>query len=254
MYTKEQLDALSGAKAYQNQQVGGAYYDTITLGKDGKFYLAHYSQPKAEREDPSSLDGAFTMTIVKIRRKLTAWMDSEKTLESVEYDAGATNILTTAGMMTEKDAKAQGAKVALVVYGLYKGNLVKMQVTGGSLYNSDDTTHLRLYSYLQSFDESESVYDAETIVGAKTMTWDSGKKDEEGNAILNTSYNMVFKRGDKIADLEVVGGALTQLATDLPENDNRDARFLGGSKPKSEVDKQFDEIGTEPIDPNSVPF
>jgi hypothetical protein len=246
-YTKQELDALSGAKAYQSQPVGGQYYDTITLGKDGKFYLAHYSQPKDKREDAKSLDGAFTITIVKIRRKLTAWENNEKTLESVEYDAGATNILTTAGMMTEKDAKARGAKVGLVVYGLYNGKLVKMPVTGGSLYNPDDTTHLRLYSYLQSFDESESVYDSETIVGAKENSY------TDGAGVARSNYQMVFKRGDKTADIEVVGGALTQLATDLPENDARDAKFLGSSKPKSAADKVYDALDA-PINPEDVPF
>jgi len=252
MYTREQLDALSGTKAYQNTPIGGAYYDTITLGKDGKFYLAHYSQPKDKREDPKCLYGAFTMTILKIRRKLIAWSDSTKTFESVEYDAGATDVLTTAGTMTEKDAKNDyEAKVSLIVYGIHNGTIVKMPVTGGSLYNPDDTAHMRLYSYLQSFDESESVYDFETIVGAKANNY------TDGAGVARSNYQMVFKRGEKAADMEVVGTALTKLMAELPENDARDAKFLGSSKPKSEADKQFDAIGAAPageIDPNDVPF
>lgn len=244
MYTKEQLDALSGVKEYTQAPVGGAYYDAITLGKDGKFYLAHYSQPKASREDPKCLDGAFEMTIVKIRRKLTAWVNGTKNLESVEYDAGATEVLTTNGMMTEAKAKSFGASVALVVYGIYDGKIVKLQVTGGSLYNPEDTQHLRLYSYLQSYSDAESVYDYATIVGAKQNRY------TDGAGISRENYQMVFKRSEKASDLEVVGATLTELAKQLPENDARDAKFLGKSTtpaPQDATVKAFDNLADAPF-------
>jgi len=40
----EELAQMSGTNAYKGGHVGGSYYDTITLGKDGKFYLSFYSQ------------------------------------------------------------------------------------------------------------------------------------------------------------------------------------------------------------------
>jgi hypothetical protein len=245
MYTKQQLDALSGAKDYAQTPLGGAYYDTITLGKDGKFYIAHYSQPKDTREDPKCLEGAFEMTIVKIRRKMTAWVNGTKNLESVEYDAGATEVLTTNGMMSEAQAKSFGASVSLVVYGIYNGKTVKMQVSGGSLYNPEDTQHLRLYTYLQSYSDTESVYDYATIVGAKLNHY------TDGAGIARDNYQMVFKRSDKASDLEAVGATLTELATQLPENDARDARFLGRSTtqaPQADATaKAFDNLADNPF-------
>lgn len=223
----EQLAAMAGTNAYKGGHVGGSYYDTITLGKDGKFYLSFYSQPKDKREDPKALGSAIKLTFLKVRSKLTKWQDNVKVLESIEYDAGADVIPTTKGEMTEKEAKEIGAKKSLIIYGKYKEGIVKLTVSGGSLYNPDDEDDLRLYSYLQSFEGDDHTFMFETNVKAKEIEY-------EFDGESKTTYHMIFARG-KESDLEEVGTLLTQLVEGLPENDARDLKFLGWSKKQDEA-------------------
>lgn len=222
--TSEQLAILSGTNNLKNTPAGGGYYDTITLAKDGNFYLAHYSEPKATRPDPTKLETVFAMTIIKLRYKLSLWENRVQTLESTEYDAGTETIATTQGTMTETEAKARGAKKALVAYGLYEDKMVKMSVSGGSLYNPDDTEDLRLYSYLQSFSDDEHIFMYETVVSSKIHEYEYNGEDK-------TSYQMTFAKS-VLSDIESVGLALPKLVTDLVENDKRDLRFLGSNTPK----------------------
>lgn len=221
--TSEQLAILSGTNNLKNTPAGGGYYDTITLAKDGNFYLAHYSEPKATRPDPTKLGTDFAMTIIKLRFKQSLWQDKVQVLESVEYDAGATGIPTTQGTMTEAEAKAKGAKKALIAYGLYEGKMVKMTVSGGSLYNPDDTEDLRLYSYLQDFGDDEHIFMYETVVSSKENTYEFGGETK-------TNYQMTFAKSVN-SDIEAVGVALPLLVADLVENDKRDLRFLKHTSP-----------------------
>lgn len=215
---QEQLAAMAGTNAYKGGHVGGSYHDVITLGKDGKFYLAHYSQPKDKREDPEVLGSKVSLTILKIRSKFTKWENNTKVIESLEFDAGAETIQTSNGTRTEKALKEFGAKKALVIYAKYKDGLVKLTVSGGSLYNPDDTEDLRLYSYLQSFEGDDHSFMFETTVKAKEVDYEFGGESK-------TTYHMTFAKG-KASDLEAVGTLLTQLVSELPENDQRDLRFL----------------------------
>lgn len=244
----EQLAQLAGTNAYKGGHVGGSQYDTITLGKDGKFYLAYYSQPKDKREDPIVIGSKVSLTILKIRSKFTKWQDNAKVLESVEYDAGAQLIETTKGQLTEKELKEQGAKKALVVYAKHKDSLVKLTVSGGSLYNPDDTEDLRLYSYLQSFEGDDHTFMFETIVKAKEV-------DYEFDGETKTTYHMTFAKG-KASDLEAVGALLTKLVVDLPENDASALKFLGYTK-KAEASYEGSKAPDYPedeINPNDTPF
>jgi hypothetical protein len=246
-YTKEQLAELSGDKAYKGSPVGGSYMDTITLGKDGNFYISFYSQPKNERQDPEMIDNELIITILKIRRKLSMWLDKQNILDCVEYDAGTELIQTTDGEMSEKDAKKQGAKVALILYILYEGRMVKLSVSGGSLYNPDDEEDLRLYSYLQSFEEDEHPFMFETIIGAKENSY----IDNIGET--KTNYQMTFKKGKEHNNLDEIGEALTALPAILEENDARDFKFLGkNNQPKSSTSTV--ETNEEEINPDDVPF
>lgn len=222
--TPEQIAALSGSNAYKGGHLGGGYYDTITLGKDGKFYLSHYSQKKDERPDPTNLGDTFAVTFIKMRGKLTRWENSTKTLESVEYDAGTDPISTTAGDISEKVAKEMGAKKSLIVYGLLDEKIVKMTVSGGSLYNPDDTEDLRLYSYLQSFEGDDHSFMVETVVTAKEVEYSYDGEDKK-------TYHMTFAKGapNDTKALAVVGEKLTQLVEELIDNDARDLKFLGKS-------------------------
>ncbi len=230
----DQLAQMAGTNAYKGGHVGGSSYDTITLGKDGKFYLSFYSQPKDQREDPIVLGTEFIFTILKIRQKFIYWKDNTKVLESVEYDADADLIDTNKGKMTEKDAKCIdgftdeekpkpiGAKVSRVIYAKYKDGIVKLQVTGGSLYNPDDTENLRLLNYLQSFEGDDHVFMYETTVKALEHEYEYSGEDK-------TTYHMTFAKG-KASDLEAVGTLLTKLVADLPENDASALKFLGYTK------------------------
>jgi len=247
-YTPEELAAMTGEKQYKQAPVGGQYFDTITLGKDGKFYASYYSQPKDERADPDELGDKFEGTILLIRRKMVAWADREKVFESVEYDAGAELVSTTAGDISEKEAKSLHlAKVGLVLYLLRGEDINKLTVTGGSLYNPDDEDDMRLYPYLQSFDEDEHTFMYQTIIGAKENSY----TDNQGFEIKG--YQMTFKRGASHKDLSGVGDAIVKLKELLPECDARDLRFLGksggSSKPNTTV-----EYPSEEINPNDVPF
>lgn len=246
MYTPEQLAALSGGNAYKQTPLGGAYYDTINLGNDGKYYMNFYSQPKDQRQDPEEVTAPFTAIILKPRRKLIQWDNREKVLESIEYDAGATTIPTTQGNMTEKEAKSRGAKVQIVLYMLMQGRIVRTVVTGSSLYNPEDIDDMRLYAYLQSFGDDEHMFMYETIIGSKPSTY----TDKDG--FDKTTYQMTFKRGTALTSLDEVGTALTQLAESLVENDARDLKYLGSSKPAQ--DGAASAAPTEAVDPNSVPF
>lgn len=230
----EELAALAGTNAYKGGHVGGSQYDTITLGKDGKFYLSHYSQPKDKREDPEAIGSKLNLTILKIRGKLVQWQDNAKVLESIEYDAGAETIETTKGKLTEKEAKGLGAKKSLVVYAKYKDGLVKLTVSGGSLYNPDDEEDLRLYSYLQSFEGDDHTFMVETTVKAKEVEY-------EYDGETKTTYHMTFAKG-KASDLEAVGKLLTQLVAELPDNDKSALKFLGYTKTANE---QYD--GTKTV-------
>ena len=250
--TKEELAQMAGTNAYKGGHVGGSYYDTITLGKDGKFYLSYYSQPKDKREDPIVIKGSVKMAIIKVRSKLTKWQDNAKVLESVEYDAGATEIATTKGNLSEKEAKDLGAKKSLVLYGVYKGSLVKLTVSGGSLYNPDDEDDLRLYSYLQSFEGDDHIFMFETEVKAKEVEYEYNGEDK-------TTYHMTFAKG-KESNLEEVGECLKSLTESLPENDARDLKFLGYTK---KADEQYEGTGgtvpkgaldDEEINPEDIPF
>jgi len=250
-YDPAALAAITGENAYKSAPVGGQYFNAVSLGKDGKYYVTYYSQPKDQREDQKMLPSPFKATILKIRRKLSRWIKEQHTfdLKSVEYDAGATTIPTTLGDMTEKDAKAQGASVQLVLYILVGGRIVKADVSGGSLYNPNDTEDLRLYSYLQSFEnEDEHTFMYETLIGSKLGTNRDGTPSQY--------YDMTFRRGALHTSLDEVGAAITSLPDILAENDARDLKYLGATKPKSEVDKQFDEIGKGPATANldDVPF
>lgn len=247
--TPEQLAQMAGTNAFKGGHVGGSYYDTITLGKDGKFYLSHYSQPKDKREDPEMIGSKVAITILKIRSKLVKWQDNAKVLESVEYDAGAELVDTSKGKMTEKEAKELGAKKSLVVYGKYNDGLVKLTVTGGSLYNPDDEEDLRLYSYLQSFEGDDHTFMVETTVKAK-------KVEYEFDGETKTTYHMTFAKG-KASDLEAVGALLTQLVAELPDNDLRDIKFIGMTK---KADAEYEgktkvpDYPEDEIDPEDVPF
>lgn len=227
-YTKEDLAALSGDKEQGGSAVGGNYFDTLTLGKDGKYYISYYSQPKDERQDPDVLGETVKLVMMKIRRKISKWVDKTNVLESVEYDAGTERVSTTAGDISEKEAKAQGGKVALVVYAILKGETVKFTVSGGSLYNPKDEENMRLYSYLNSFADDEHTFMFETVLGAVENKY----TDEDG--FETTNYQMTFKRGKELKSLEEVGTKLTELAEQLPENDARDLKFLGKNGSKAE--------------------
>ena len=230
----DQLAAMAGTNAYKGSPVGGGYYDTITLGKDGKFYLAFYSQEKDKRPDPFCLGESFDFTILKIRSKLIQWENSTKVLDSVEYDAGTDRIATSAGDLTEKEAKGRGAKVSKVIYGLKDGKVVKLTVTGGSLYNPDDEVDLRLYTYLQSFEEDDHSFMYTTTVKAKAVEYTV-------NGETKSNYNMTFKKG-AVTDLQIVGKSLATLMEELPENDARDLKFLSyDNKPKTEEEKAAEE-------------
>lgn len=242
--TPEQLAQMAGTNAYKGGHVGGSYHDVITLGKDGKFYLSHYSQPKNEREDPEMLGSKVSLTFLKIRGKLVKWQDSAKVLESVEYDAGAELVDTSKGKMTEKEAKGLGAKKSLVVYAKYKDSLVKLTVTGGSLYNPDDEEDLRLYSYLQSFEGDDHTFMVETTVKAKEVEYEFDGEDKK-------TYHMTFAKG-KASDLEAVGVLLTQLVAELPENDARDIKFIGFEK-KADAAYEGKDVPEE-LDAEAIPF
>ena len=258
----EQIEQLAGTNAYKGGHVGNSQYDTITLGKDGKFYLAYYSQPKDQREDPIVIGSKVSLTILKIRQKFIYWKDNTKVLESVEYDAGADLIDTNKGKMTEKDAKCIdgftdeekpkpiGAKVSRVIYAKYKDGIVKLQVTGGSLYNPDDTENLRLLNYLQSFEGDDHVFMYETTVKAKEVEY---KNRETGKT--ETTYHMTFTK-DKASDLEAVGVLLTKLVAELPENDASALKFLGYTK-KAEASYDGSKAPDYPedeINPEDIPF
>jgi hypothetical protein len=261
----DQLAQMAGTNAYKGGHVGGSQYDTITLGKDGKFYLAYYSQPKDQREDPIVIGSKVSLTILKIRQKFIYWKDNTKVLESVEYDAGADLIDTNQGKMTEKDAKCIdgftdetdeekpkpiGAKVSRVIYAKYKDGIVKLQVTGGSLYNPDDTENLRLLNYLQSFEGDDHVFMYETTVKAKEVEY---KNRETGKT--ETTYHMTFTK-DKASDLEAVGVLLTKLVAELPENDASALKFLGYTK-KTEASYEGSKAPDYPedeINPEDIPF
>lgn len=228
--TPEQIAALSGTNNYKGTHAGGGYYDTVTMGKDGKFYLAHYSQPKAEREDPTALGENIAITILKIRSKLTKWQDNQQVLSSVEYDAGMEKIATTSGDMSEAEIKALGAKKALVIYALHDEKVVKLTVSGGSLYNPEDTEDMRLYSYLQSFEGDDHSFMVETVVSSKEVSYEfDGEK--------KTTYHMTFARGaaNGAKELTVVGSKLTELIESLIDNDARDLKFLGLNSAKPAV-------------------
>lgn len=250
MYETAQLAQLSGTEQYKNIPVGGQYFDSIKLGKYGNFYLEHYSQQKDVREDPTLLGDSFGATILKIRRKLIKWSDKVKVLESVEYDAGAEEIRTTAGTITEKQAKEQGAKVQLVLYALVGSDVAKITVTGGSLYNPDDDTDLRLYSYLQTFEGDDHVFTCVTTVSSKQHTY----TDRDG--FERQDYQMTFARNSKIENMDAVGDALTSLAMTLVENDERDARFLGSTGKSNTITTERPAVPSsdENDDPDAIPF
>lgn len=224
----EEIATLAGTNNYKGGHAGGGYYDTITLGKDGKFYLTYYSQKKEERQDPADLGDTLALTILKIRSKLIKWENSVKTLESVEYDAGAETIPTTVGDLTEKQAKDMKASKSLIIYGLYNDQVTKLTVAGGSLYSPEDKEDLRLYSYLQSFEGDDHSFMVETVIGSKEVPYLDKNTGE-----TKTNYNMTFAKGvpnDKKA-LALVGTTLKQLVEELKDNDLRDLKFLGSSAP-----------------------
>lgn len=246
-YTKEQLDALSGDTNYKQSPVGGVYYDTITLGKDGKYYVNFYSQPKDKRSDPSVIGDTFIATILKIRRKLIQWDDNTKVLESVEYDTDSDAIYTTQGVMSEKEAKALGAKVDVVLYLLTEQGIRKYTVPRNSLFS--DTADDTYYGYIQSFDRDsgERSYMFETVFGTKQTAY----KDRKGQDA--TGIQTTFKRGAEHVSLDEVGKEITSLPEILAENDARDKKWLGSNKPTTQTSTPI-EYPSEEINPNDVPF
>jgi hypothetical protein len=237
-----EIAKMAGTDAYKGGHVGGGYHDTITLGKDGKFYLAYYSQLKTERADPICLGDSVDVTFLKVRSKLTRWEDNKQTLTSVEYDAEAGEIATSIGAMTEKEAKASGAKKALVIYALHEGKLVKMQVAGGSLYNPDDEENLRLYSYMQSFEGDDHTFMSVTKIAAI-------ENEYEWEGETKKSFHMCFaKEGE--SNLEKVGSSLEALMAELEENDARDLKFIGLEKKAEDAYEGKNEEGAEAVDPD----
>ncbi len=246
-YTAEQLRALSGQEDYASAPVGGSYYDALAMGKDGNFYLTHYSAPKSERPDPTALGTSVTVPVLKMRRQFQRWSDADNAydIKSVEYDASTPTVATTHGDMSEKQAKAQGAKVSIILYVLVNGKIAKLKVSGSSLYNPEDTENLRLYTYLQSFDEGETLATFETNIKSVTRTY-TNKEGVEASTV-----DMAFSRGKEVADLTAIGDALTAITTALPENDARDLKYLGSSKPKTQAPSAYP---AEEINPDDVPF
>lgn len=218
----EEIAQMSGTDKFKGGHVGGSYYNTITLGKDGRFYKSFYSVAKDERPDPESLGDSVTATIIKVRGKLIQWENNQKALESIEYDAGVETVPTTKGDLSEKEAKELGAKKQLVVYALHDGDIAKITVSGGSLYNPNDDENLRLYSYLQSFEGDEHSFMVETEIK-------SIENEYEFDGETKTNYHMTFKAGKK-SDLELVGAKLKELTEQLVDNDERDIKFLGFDK------------------------
>lgn len=254
-YDPAALADITGENNYKNMPVGGMYYDTVTLGKDGKYYINFYSQPKDKRQDPQSLGGEFVGTIIKIRRKLIQWDNGTKVLESVEYDKESDTIQTTNGFMSEKEAKKLGAKVDIVLYVLTKQGIVKYTVPRNALF-SDESPEDAYYGYIQSFDRDngEHTYQFETIFGTKDSTY----VNRNGEQV--TSPRGTFKRGALHTSLDDVGAAIMSLPEILAENDARDLKWLGSTKKHaSEVDQQFEGTSkpvypSEEINPDDIPF
>ena len=125
---------------------------------------------------------------------------------------------------------------------------MKLQVTGGSLYNPDDTENLRLLNYLQSFEGDDHCFMVETSVKAKEIDYSYSGEDK-------TTYHMTFSKG-KESDLEAVGVLLTKLVAELPENDASALKFLGYTK-KAEASYEGSKAPDYPedeINPEDVPF
>lgn len=218
--TPEKLAELSGSKS-----VGGgsftpaSYFNKITLGKNGHYYLDEYSVPKAERPDPTDLTEKVTITIIKLRAKWQKWVDNSIVLESAQYDAEHP-INTTEGVKTEAELKALKAKKTIVLYVILNGKLATLEVSGGSLYNPDDLEDLRFYNYLTSLGD-DHVFQFQTELGVKQNSW-----TPEGETEPKVSNQMTFKNVGP-SDLNIVGTELEALVAQLVINDETEVKFLG---------------------------
>lgn len=256
------LAAYAGDEEYKGLPVT-TNMDELKLGTDGKFYVTHYSGEKTDGAWPiDDMGESVEVVVLKVRRKIEKWDNHEMVVASHEYSSRTAKVKVAVKNgdeveeyeMTEKEAKEKyGAKVPIILYVMVvsTGTVVKLKVTGQSLYNPDDTESLRLYSYLQTFEGEQHSFMFVTKLVAKV----SGAS-EDGKPY----YNITFVRGDEldVERLNRVGGLIVGLKTTLDEADKVAAKRSPIYKKKDKEDwsapvKKI-EYPTEDIDVDDIPF
>lgn len=247
---------LSGETEYKNKSVRMSF-DELKLNKEGDFLLTKYTQQKdGDGLFPQENKGEQADIIVlKLRRRMVEFnMAGGFERGSNEYNTAAQEVVLSTGERgTEKELKKTfpNMKVQIIIYALLDGEVVKIPVSGSSLYTDDPEKPMRLYNYLQSFNDGEHVFEYITHMTVSSEEYDTGKEKK-------LYYAIGFRRGEKLpqALFENAGNKLTDLVGDLDDFDKKYGASFPMKKEKEDQMKkvEYPEAEDEGIRPEDIPF
>lgn len=264
--TKEELALLSGESNYQNSNTVFSRFNELKLnGRTGVLSLTKFADEKgAEGYQSEIVEEPARVVFLKIRRKMQMFDNNRPVLVSHEYDSPTQSIiLSDATRGTEKELKTKfgkDLKATVVVYALlFTGTqklLVKIPVSGSSLFDDNEDAGLRFYNYMGKFDKKNGEHSFEYFTAITTTE----KQGDNG-----AYYALAFARDAKLDDsvMEVVAGEIVRLSEELGATDAANEKSLPkifGAKTISE--EKFNNFASgdrieypdEDINPDDIPF
>jgi len=242
MLSKEERARLSG-----EDQTGGApslVLNQIRLnGKKGIFVFEHVKDGLVEDTDgkksyaKTPLGEEIDVVFLKIRRKLVQFRKDEKPLSTSEHSHPSNKVTLWGndkieyGMAATIREKYPMLRTQQVIYGLYKGELVRIILKGASLgSDSKAKANHSFYSYIASFKKGADEHFYEYLTKLKVV---------EETSSLGSYSCATFIKGAKLNERqqEVADTALKTAADYCEESDAYNA-----SKAQTPIDSVIDEI------------
>lgn len=246
---KAKMAAMSGEGNYKG---GGAFltFDEVKLaGTSGVYVMTEFTGQKTEEGYPkTNLGGNLSVIFLKIRRQMFEFQDRVLVFKTNEFDAKTEEVMATDGTFgTEEEYKKKRpeAKTHIIIYAFLpkKDALVRIPVSGSSLYSEDTDRCLRFYNYLQTFKDRHTF----------EFFAELGSTEEVGRE--NPYFAMSFARGKEltIKQLEMVSSKMEELEGQMIEQKkNERSPIIGRLAPKTTTGTVA--YPQEDIDPDLIPF
>lgn len=216
-------------------------------GNSGNFRKIGYNEHGEQEETP--LDKPIKLTILKKRRTLSSFTTLESfftneyttTNEAVSLFKNVNKTITFEGrdLPASLREEYQALRTHEIIYALFEGEVVKMEVKGGSLGNYYD------YQKSLSDDERHSFQVVTEISSSKTK-----------NAAGFGYYALTFNAGEDVKDLDTVEEKMKEVDSALRKMDDYfKQRDLSASGKRDTIPKEPKvEYPEEEINPDDIPF